>query len=238
MSVDRLSKLLDVSCLSHWYQPVIDLSTGESMGYEALLRYEGEEKIAPVDIFNRVGNAGFLTELDCLLIKKALNHESSYTDTLFINALPSTLLNQDFIKIWDENYDKRMSVVLEICENEQIREWDALKKVIQQLKARQVMIAIDDFGAGHSFFRQWIELEPDFIKIDQYFTKNLSYDTKKQEVIKHLIMLLKEDTKLILEGIETLEALQTALDLGLCYGQGYYLGHPMPWNKRSSYSKN
>lgn len=238
MKIEDLPNFLDTYLINHWFQPVVNLPTGDIIGYEALLRYEGKERFSPLDIFNKVQNVGLLNELDCLLIEKALSHMSSYEDTLFINIFPSTLLSQDFINTWDIFFDKRMSIVIEVCENEQISDWDSLKKVIGQLKERRVKIAIDDLGAGHSFFRQWIELEPDFIKIDQYFASNLSTNIKKQEIIKHLIMLLKGKTKLILEGIETPEDLKVALELGLDYGQGFYLGKPMPWNKRNIYKKH
>jgi len=233
LNIGRLSNFLDAYSLNHWYQPVMNLSTGNIIGYEALLRCQRKENFSPLDIFNQVQSEGLLNEFDYLLIEKALSHVSSHTDTLFINVFPSTLLNQDFMDMWDMFFDKEMSIVVEVCENEQIRDWDCLKKIIKQLKARQVKIAIDDLGAGHSFFRQWIELEPDFIKIDQYFASNLSTNTKKQEIIKYLIMLFNGNTKLILEGIETPEDLEMALELGLEYGQGYYLGKPMPWNKRN-----
>ncbi len=69
----------------------------------------------------------------------------------------------------------------------------------------------------------------------------MSSNIKKQEILKHLVILFKNDTKLVLEGIETREDMEVALELGLDYGQGYYLGQPLPRNeqklteKRSQY---
>jgi EAL domain-containing protein (putative c-di-GMP-specific phosphodiesterase class I) len=104
-----------------------------------------------------------------------------------------------------------------------------LKSVTKELQARGVKIAVDDMGGGYSFFQQWIELEPDFIKLDRYFAEDLSICSRKQKTISSLVDLLSGTTDIIIEGIETEEDLNIAESLGINYAQGFLLGRPSPW---------
>ncbi len=93
---------------------------------------------------------------------------------------------------------------------------------------RDIKIAVDDMGTGYSFFQHWIELCPDFVKLDKYFSKDLSTNFQKQKVVKSLIDLLFGTAEIIIEGIETKADLDTAELLGVPYAQGYLLGRPAP----------
>jgi len=227
---DGLSRLLDTNELEHWYQPIVHLETGEIIGQEALLRHKSKEGLSPTEIFDQARKNGLLNWLDIFSIKKALINSSSIEHPLFINVFPSTLISYNFLKEWDRMLKPRMSIVVELCKSEDIYDWDALKKVIKELKERQVKIAIGDFGGGHSFFSQWVELDPNYIKINKCFANNLSTSIKKQTIIKHLLLFVDMNTKLVLKGIETNEDLNMAISLGIDYGQGYNLGKPMPEN--------
>ncbi len=214
--------------ITHWFQPIYHLKNNSIIGYEALLRDASELKASPVDIFREADKNGHRNILDLISIKAATESFNNESSPLFINVYPSTLLEESFISWWDNNISRSATIVLELLESEPVGNWEAIKKVTKKLKARGVKIAVDDMGGGYSFFQQWIELSPDFIKLDRYFAQNLAVSTKKQKTIRSLVDLFSDTTELIIEGIEKEEDLNTAGVLGIPYAQGFLLGKPSP----------
>lgn len=214
--------------ITHWFQPIYQLKNNNILGYEALLRDASKLQISPVDIFKNAEKCGYRNLLDMVSIKTAINTFAGDSNLLFLNIFPSTVLSRDFLSWWDIYIPKDMPVVLELLENEPIAKWKKLKTVTAELRARGVKIAIDDLGGGYSFLQQWIELEPDFIKLDRYFAENLSTNIRKQKAVRSLTDLLSDNTEIIIEGIETVEDLGFAEALGISYAQGYLLGRPSP----------
>src|SRR5262249_5395767 len=85
----------------------------------------------------------------------------------------------------------------------------------------------DDFGDGRSSLRLWSELQPDFVKIDKYFTHEVSRQSHKLLTLKALMQIAETfGTALVAEGIETAEDARVIRDLGLSHGQGYFIGRP------------
>ncbi len=214
--------------ITHWFQPIHRLTDQAVIGYEALLRDPTQLHVSPVDIFNDAEKKGCRNILDLSSIKSAIEKFKDQTFLLFLNIFPSTLLDKNFLSWWDEHVPPLLPVVLEILEYEEIMDWNTLQTVIKWLKARGVKIALDDMGAGYSSLRQWIELDPDFIKLDRYFSENLSCSSRKQKTVRSLVDLLSDAAEIIIEGIETREDLNTAKHLGITYAQGYLLGRPTP----------
>ena len=103
-----------------------------------------------------------------------------------------------------------------------------VKEVTQEIRKEGFLIALDDIGKGESTLRSILEIEPDIAKIDRYFAKNLAECPKKQKALKFMLMLLGEDAEVIVEGFESEADLQKAKELGVPYGQGYFLGRPKP----------
>lgn len=214
--------------ITHWFQPIYHLKNNSIIGYEALLRDASELQVSPVDIFREADENGYRNILDLISIKTAIESFKDETNPLFLNIFPSTLLERDFLAWWDIHVVPKIPVVLELLENEPIENWEELKKVTKELQARGVKIAVDDMGGGYSFFQQWIELDPDFIKLDRYFAENLSVNSRKQKTVRSLVDLLSDTTEIIIEGIEKEEDLNVAELLGITYAQGFFLGRPSP----------
>ncbi|MHB1393765.1 MAG: EAL domain-containing protein [Clostridia bacterium] len=214
--------------ITHWFQPIYHLKNNNIIGYEALLRDASQLQVSPVDIFIEADKNGHRNILDLISIKTALESFKDESNLLFLNIFPSTLLERDFLSWWDIHVPSLLPVVLELLENEPIRNWEVLKKVTKELQTRGVKIAVDDMGGGYSFFQQWIELDPDYIKLDRYFAENLSASSRKQETVRSLVDLLSDTTEIIIEGIEKEEDLNIAELLGIPYAQGFLLGRPSP----------
>lgn len=150
--------------------------------------------------------------------------------TLFINVFPSTLTNPTF-KYCVQQIKSTVnfvpsSIAFEINEAEKITNLSHLKKTILDLQKQGFLIALDDIGTGESTIKSILEIEPDIVKIDRYFTKDLKKYPKKQKMIEFVLQICGEDAQVIVEGFETAEDLEIAREIGVRFGQGYFLGRP------------
>jgi EAL domain-containing protein (putative c-di-GMP-specific phosphodiesterase class I) len=213
----------------HFFQPLYALSSEKIFGYECLIRSKHFNN--PELFFEKAKEENKRHELDMKSIKKAMDvyFQNEMCDALlFINIFPSTLLHptfQSFITTLTSN--KRIiptRVVFEIIEEEV--DLVALKKEVVHLKSLGFRIAIDDVGKGAASLESIIELQPQFVKMDKYFSTDLSQSSLKQRMIKTLLNYCVDDLVLILEGIEYDVDLLAAKKLGVAIGQGYLLGRP------------
>ncbi len=214
--------------ITHLYQPICNITNNTVIGHEALLR-DAVRQRSPADIFLCAEAQGIRDILDLISVRNAVTRYMEQVQLLrplFVNVYPATLLEADFISQWERNIPGTVPIVLELLENEPIQDWTGLKEIIAELSRRGVKLAIDDLGNGYSFFQQWIELHPDYIKVDRYYARKLSECIQKQRVIKSLLNLFSGSTELILEGIETKDDLDMARFLGITLAQGFLLGVP------------
>jgi len=214
--------------ITHWFQPIYHLKDNSIIGYEALLRDASQAHLPPIKLFENAEMSGCRNILDMVSIKTAIHISQDQVQTLFLNIFPSTLLSQNFLFWWDDHVPADIPIVLELLENEPVANWIALKGITKELRERGVKIAVDDMGGGYSFFQQWVELDPEYIKLDRYFSDNLAADIRKQRAVRSITDLTANSTKIILEGVETIQDLKAAEFLGISYAQGYLLGRPVP----------
>lgn len=218
----------------HHYQPIYNLSTFTNLGYEVLLRSNVYSN--PEQVFLAAKAENQLYELDSRSIHKAIMTYSNAgfhkkDEFLFINVLPSTISHPNFSsfisKIMDENDINSQRVVWEISESELIEDYETFNLSIAELKKKKFLFAIDDIGKGYSNFQTIIELEPDFLKLDRYFSKNLHLYPNKQKVISFFLTYCRANkSHLILEGIENKLEMNLAKALGVSNAQGYFIGKP------------
>lgn len=235
MQLEEVKQSIDTSDLTCWYQSIYNVEDNVLLGYEALMRSKTHNTLNPMEVFQKAKLLGKHTKLDRHLILMAQQLFRSLRDySLFINVFPSTMLERGFIPWWDKYSEDFPNIVLEMSESEPISNWEAFKFIVKELKERNVKIAIDDMGVGYSSLQYWIELEPEYIKLDKYFLMDIENTLKKQRIIESIIKLVGDSSQIIIEGIEDTESLRIAKDLGVCYAQGYLLGMPSPITKISS----
>lgn len=220
----------------HFYQPIVNIEHNKIIGYEGLMRSEVHTN--PEQIFLQAKREKQLVELDSRSIQKAAKayQKAGYRmqdGCLFLNVFPTTLLDSNFLiftkKIMLDDPQHCQHLVFEISELEDIQNQSQLIERIKELKELGFKFAIDDVGKGYSDFQTIIEMEPDYIKVDRYFSQQLSQFPKKQSFIQLVNEYSKRNgCQLILEGLETLEDLEMARQLGVEYAQGYLLGRPEP----------
>ncbi len=229
-----IKDIIDRNQLSVVFQPIVSLKTGELFGFEALSRPLNPIYRNIVDLIDDAEASGHYAILEKRMVYNALDaymlrHEKFKDHYLFINTAPyATLDERDYNDIRDR-YFGHMRVVFEVVERNQIdpREITLRKSIVTKAGAK---FALDDFGSGYSNHLALLALEPDIIKLDKELIRGIDSDLNKQYMIEDIINYSKyRGTKVLAEGIETRDELETLCRMGADYAQGYYLGMPMPY---------
>ena len=136
--------------------------------------------------------------------------------------LPKT---QTTLKKHKENSHR---VIFELLEDENVKDFDVIKKFIKEIKNKGVQIAIDDFGAGYSNFERILEFEPDIIKIDGSLIKNIQTDVFSRDLVETIVAFAKkQNIKTVGEFVENEAIFNILNEIGVDYSQGYYFGKPI-----------
>jgi EAL domain-containing protein (putative c-di-GMP-specific phosphodiesterase class I) len=208
-------------------QPVVDLLSGATWGYEALARFPGHPQPGPRAWFSTAGRAGWGQALETVALCGALDvlDRLPAGTLLTVNLSPGSLLRADVRDLLLDAPTGRL--VVEITEHEQVRDYPALLAALEPLRAAGLMIGIDDFGAGHSSLRHVLQLTPDVVKLDISITRQVDLEASRQALVEAMLAFCaRVGAVVVAEGIEEAGELATLLDLGVQYGQGWYLARP------------
>jgi EAL domain-containing protein (putative c-di-GMP-specific phosphodiesterase class I) len=233
--------LLDNDGLTSWFQPVFSRRTGEVFGYEALARLR-EKRTPPLDIgelFQRAQAEGLISTLDmecrehafCRAAELGFAERNAY---LYVNICPATLMHPDHRggatdRLAEECGIAKERVILEITEQESIRNYDLFKKSVEYYRKRGYKIAIDDFGVGYGGLKMLSVIEPDYLKVDRHFITNIDRDSFKHNLVDAIATVChKLGITVIAEGIERPEELETLARFDIDLLQGYLLERPGP----------
>ncbi|MDP3653805.1 MAG: EAL domain-containing protein [Rhodoferax sp.] len=234
-----LSRLLIDKSLSPVFQPIVSMRDGSIYAHEALIRGpKGMPLHTPDALLAAARKEGLLLDFEIACVAAALEQWSarSQPGRLFVNLSASALLELVRARSADAlmKYVRELGLqprmlVIEITEHEHVSDIKGLSEAVQEVQAAGVMLALDDFGDGRSSLRLWSELQPDIVKIDKYFTAELSRHAKKLQTLRALMQIAEIfGTSLVAEGIETADDLRVVRDLGISLGQGYFMGRPIP----------
>ena len=232
-----LASLMRAKGLHPVFQPIVSLQNGAIFSHEALIRGpQGTALQTPDVLLAAAANEDINFEFENACITTALRCWGARQESgrLFVN-ISAEVLQQVFrqcgrdalMELVRELGVLPRMLVLEITEYERVVDMDYLADVVREIRSAGVSLALDDFGDGRSSLRLWSQLKPEFVKIDKYFTKDISQHADKLKTIQALQQISAIfDTSLVAEGIETADDLRVLRDLGIPYGQGYFLGRP------------
>ncbi len=219
------------------FQPIISLRDGAVFGYEALSRGpQGTEMESPGMLFEYAQKYNKLWELELLCRTKAIEAASvlKIQCKLFLNVNPSVMHDIKFKQGFTKDYLSQYSihaedVIFEITENEAIGNLTDFMKTIRNYKDQNYKIAIDDAGAGYSGLNLISDICPHFIKIDMNLIRDIDKDVTKQSLVRSMREFAAlSNTYLIAEGIETESELLKLIEIGIDYGQGFFIQKPLP----------
>ncbi|MGL6104958.1 GGDEF domain-containing protein [Romboutsia sp.] len=231
----ELDRILEKEAINIVYQPIVSIIQCEIIGYEALARGpEGSVLQYPDKLFETARKYNKTWELESLCRIKAIQGANIIPENkfLFINVDPHIFRDENFKRgVTKEFIEKNnMScehIIFEITEKTSIGDYANFKKALENYTDQGFKIAIDDTGAGYSGLKTITETKPNYVKIDMDIIRDIDKDTFKQALIEAFVKLsISTSMKLIAEGIETEAELLTLINLGVCHGQGYFLGRP------------
>ncbi|MCX8255018.1 MAG: EAL domain-containing protein [Beijerinckiaceae bacterium] len=222
-----------------YFQPIESLSTGKCRGFEALARVKrGDGTLMPPDVFLPLLGPDDRLALFGVMLGESIALSRSLglaKDGLFvsINVEISLVASEHFIDVlryFLERYDfKGEALVLEILENEDIKDLARLKACLSQVKALGLSIALDDIGSGYASMTRMRELPIDIFKLDRGFVRDLESRPRNVSFIMCMVTLVRGLGKtLLVEGIESAEIYDALRVLGVQVGQGFGIARPMP----------
>lgn len=234
-----LRELIEEDRFTSFFQPIVNVASGEIFGYEALFRgKERDDKLlSPGHIFKTAERSGILFNVDLAARRSAVERASELglgDARLFINFNPSAIYDPAYclrttVSACEELGIKPSSIVFEVVETSAVDDVEHLKGILKFYRRAGFKVALDDVGAGYSSLNLLEELRPDLMKIDRHLIIDIDAQPFKQSVVSHLISLAHaEDIKVVVEGVETDAECQVLTDMKADYIQGYHIARPRP----------
>lgn len=231
-----LRQLLDAKDLRAWFQQVLDLHSGNILGYEGLIRGPADSPHhSPAQLFGEAERLGLSDEAEsvarlCVIQRFA---QLQLPGKLFLNVSPSSFSHPDLrngrtAQIIRDAGLVPEQVVIELTENKPFFDVDGIMAALRRFRDAGFGIAIDDLGAGFSSLRLWSELLPEIVKIDMHFVQGVYRDPVKYNFLRAVQDIATRcGTQIVAEGIESDEDLLAVRKLGIRYGQGYLIARPV-----------
>jgi EAL domain-containing protein (putative c-di-GMP-specific phosphodiesterase class I) len=233
-----IDEALENNWLDIWYQPKIDLRRKCLAGAEALVRLQHPQAgfLWPEDYIGQLDHDG-LTKLVEHAMLTALRHWAVFADAGFnlrlaIN-MPAALLPRlpisALVAAHRPAAENWPGIVLDVTEDQLVRDIDLTHKIAEELKACSVAVAIDDFGAGYSSFSSLRGLAFAELKIHSSFIKNCAADITNAAICQTAIDLAHRFGSLaVAKGINTIADLQALMVMGCDFGQGPLVAPALP----------
>jgi diguanylate cyclase (GGDEF)-like protein len=240
----KLRHALNNNSLELYYQPQINMSTGDITGVEALLRWNDPDlgSIGP-DVFIPIAEEfGLIVEISDWIIDQACQTAQKWAKlfkhplTMSIN-ISAVHFNEDSLIDTISGALKRSGLdpkylELELTETSILQDLNQASETLDTFKSMGLKLALDDFGTGYSSLSYLMKLPFDKLKIDQSFIKNLKTETKGTAIVSAIISMSHSlGMSVIAEGVEEEEHMRILLPMHCDQVQGYYISRPLPENK-------
>jgi diguanylate cyclase (GGDEF)-like protein/PAS domain S-box-containing protein len=240
-SINNISAALDKGEFVLYYQPKVNMLTGEIVGVEALIRWQHPLRglLTPIDFLPITEDHAISIEIGEWVIDTALKQISHWQKIGF--TLPISI-NISAYQLQQSNFVTRFTTLLaahkdvsphdlelEILETSVLEDVQHISSIMNACIALGTNFSLDDFGTGYSSLTHLRRLPANLIKIDQTFVRDMSHDADDLAIVKGVIALAKSFKRdVIAEGVETIDHGNTLLQLGCDLAQGYGIARPMP----------
>ena len=227
---------------TNFYQPLVDLHSGDIVGMEALVRWNHPERgiLAP-DVFIPLGEeTGEIQRIGSWVLTEACREARSWQAlhnrggvVISVNVSARQLQQPEFVDevaaaLEDSGLDPGL-LQLEITESLLVEQGQLTLQRLDELKRLGVRLAIDDFGTGYSSLSYLSHLPVDVLKLDRSFVGSLGLDERADSIVRAIIMLAHGLLiNVVAEGIETEEQQELLRRFGYSRGQGYLYSRPVP----------
>ncbi|WP_395342792.1 EAL domain-containing protein [Ningiella sp. W23] len=239
---NRLKVAVKQKTFTNYYQPIVDLKTGKTAGFEMLMRWIDDGEFIPPDVFIPVAEQiGAIIEMTDVAIERAIEdiarwREYGFNGYVAIN-LSAKHFSQDFntstiLGILKKHALPPRCIRFEITEGLLMENNEASIACMRQLRGQGFKISLDDFGTGYSSLKYLKDFPIDVLKLDKSFVDDVNRDKGTESIVySTLVMagLLKLDA--VAEGIETDEQLAYFILSQCRFGQGFYFSRPVPYEQ-------
>jgi diguanylate cyclase (GGDEF)-like protein/PAS domain S-box-containing protein len=234
-----LRAALDRGGLEVYYQPEVDLRTGQAEGVEALLRWRHPERgmILPKEFLPLAEQTGLIVPIGEWVLREACLQVRAWQESrqdaapllLSVNLSVQQLKQIDFVaEVLAETGLAPANLVLEITEDAVMEDARYAIGALEELKSMGVRLAIDDFGTGRSSLAYLKRLPVDYLKIDRSFVERLGEDPKGVEIVSGTLALARAlSLSTIAEGVETTAQLERLREMGCDLAQGHLFSEPL-----------
>ena len=249
----ELRRALDKDQLKLFYQPLINLKSGEVAGFEALARWTHEDRgeISPTEFIPVAEESGLILHLGRWAMDSAVQTLAGW-DKQMGEALPLYVgVNLSAIQVARDDIAEVVGsalrssglsgnrLTLELTESSIVQDPARATRVFNSLKALDATVAMDDFGTGYSSLAYLQRLPIDVLKIDRSFVSGMMIDPDSVAIVRAVLSLAEAlGMSTTAEGIETVELATTLATLGCASGQGYYFAKPLEASAALEYWKS
>lgn len=238
--ISELGRAIRENQLDLYFQPKINLAEGRCYGFEALIRWQHPTLgfISPDKFIPLAEITSFIHPLTHWVLDKSLKqcqqwHQLGYSLIVSVNLSVRNLLDERLPKSIEgllKKYEIPASLLhIEITESMMMSDPNRALRILQQLNDLGIHLAIDDFGTGYSSLAYLKRLPVKTLKIDRSFVMNMLED-KHNQVIVHSTVNLAHNLglRVVAEGVESDEIMQSLQMIGCDAAQGYFIAKPMP----------
>ncbi len=228
------------------YQPIVDLESGELVGFEALVRWQHPlrgllppgafvpfaEEVGLIDVVDRFVLAEACAQLHHWQTRGLVPPDVTISVNLSAHELVDGETGTNVASMLAATKFDPSNLVIEITESAMMRDTTAAVQNLQKLKALGLRIALDDFGTGYSSLAYLEQLPIDILKIDRSFVNALASDDDQTGLAQAILKIAETlGHTTIAEGVESAAQVARLRELGCRFGQGYHLGVPMDARK-------
>ena len=239
-AADELQQAITDGQLINYYQPKVELRTGEPIGVETLVRWQHpRDGLVPPDRFIALAeNSGLINQLTRVVLTEALRQTREWqAQRLSLQiAVNVSMANLTDVSFADAVTDAAQAagvplnrLVLEVTESRLMVDRVPALDILTRLRLKQVSLAIDDFGTGHSSLAQLRDIPFIELKLDRGFVHGAARDASLRAILENSLSLARQlRMTTVAEGVEDREDWDFLRHSGCDSAQGYFIGRPMP----------
>jgi diguanylate cyclase (GGDEF)-like protein len=234
--------------LQLYYQPIVSLSYGTIVGFEALVRWQHPQRgfVSPAEFIPLAEETGLILPLGAWVLREACQQlrqwqlgghgadgQAQPALTVSVNLSGKQFLQPDLVEqidqiLWETGLDAAC-LKLEITETVLVDNTESAAQMLSQLRDRNIQLCLDDFGTGYSSLSYLHRFPINTLKIDRTFVNRIGVEGENTEIVRTCLMLAHSlGMDAVAEGVETKEQLAQLRALGCEYGQGYFFSKPLP----------
>jgi diguanylate cyclase (GGDEF)-like protein/PAS domain S-box-containing protein len=238
----ELQRAVEDGELRLYYQPCVDLATGELAGAEALVRWQHPKRglLGPDRFLSVAEETGLIVSMGAWVVDEACRQlaewrrrPESAAMRLSLNLGARELTHPDAVATVLGAVRRAglepSALTIEVTESTAMADSDTGFRALRELSAEGMRVAIDDFGTGYSSLDQLRRMPVDVVKVDRSFVRGMATDSTSRELVAAVVGMGKAlNLAVVAEGIETEEQAATLRELGCDFAQGFLYSPPLP----------